>query len=715
MYTTIRRNLFHFVATVFGAVTLATRSWAAISVGSSGVGPLPFDAAPTGTDFLRGYFGGGSGSFTTTAGVDAAVRSVPASAFTPAFTLATSATMPPSVYSYGFRYNTTGHFLQSRAATTSSGATNTSAAVLLLATLQNDSGAVQSGIDVSYDFGVNNILAAELPGHRVYWSLTGAGADWQFIPELSGTEVAGRLSAHLNLGSWPAGGLLYLLWFDDNGSGDPDTSYTIDNFSVTLPASIPVELVSSPTNTVANEGQTVVMHVDVLGSGLQYQWYHDGASMQDLSVCNLGHQHVITGASGSSGANLTIKSVEPGDAGEYFCVIMNFSGEVISIPATLTVNPDTTPPRLRFAFPGAASTNIVLYFSEPLNDSCAPTGNGGVVTDLSTWSVDELIPGQPDRPLGVHSFTNSPDITGATVIGINTFIAPLNPSHVLRITLNADLPDTSAAQNVLPFESVFYVGASTNELVSLSHAWRYNDQDANPGPNWFSSEPAGFLTGPGPFDAKRDGGAGGGPDGLGDCRAATLYGLGTVGTCLRLQSPISQTNLITANFWTHFNFSGDPAVTILRVLGKVDDGAVIYLNGQELQRIRMASAPAAISRSTFASGTVNDTDAQDAFEFIAPALLHSGDNLVAVELHQSTSISSDLTMGLRLVAVTPPSPRLSITHDFGFVTLNWQPNGGQLQYRDSLSSGQWTTISGATSGYSEESNHPRRFFRVVLP
>src|SRR6185436_4392471 len=172
-----------------------------------------------------------------------------------------------------------------------------------------------------------------------------------------------------------------------NANGVTDPGYTIDNFAVSVAAGVPVELINSPTNTVATEGQTVIMHVEAIGSGLQYQWYHDGGIMQNLSSCNLGHNHVITGAAGGNGANLVIQSVEPGDAGEYFCVIMNFSGEVISIPATLTVNPDTTPPRLRFALPGAAPTNIVLYFSEPLNDSCAPTGNGGVVTDLSTWSV----------------------------------------------------------------------------------------------------------------------------------------------------------------------------------------------------------------------------------------------------------------------------------------------------------------------------------------
>ena len=245
----------------------------------------------------------------------------------------------------------------------------------------------------------------------------------------------------------------------------------------------------------------------------------------------------------------------------------------------------------------------------------------------------------------------------------------------------------------------------------MNALWTYNDQDVDPGPNWFLNEPAGFLTGPGPFDAKRDGGTVG-PDGLDDCRTTTLYGLGNVGTCLRLQSPVTQTNLITSYFWRQFSISSDPAQTILHWDGKVDDGAVLYLNGVELQRLRMPSTT--ITKATFASGGVNDGDAPDSFDFIAPASLRTGANLLAVELHQSALNSSDLTMGMRVTAVTPPTPRLTATYSSGSIILNWQPNLGELQYTDNLEAPDWKPIPGATSGYSETANRLRRFYRVVL-
>src|SRR5258707_812554 len=80
----------------------ATVAEAAISVGPSGAGPLTFDTAPTGTDFLTAFFGGTGGSFTSTADEDSAVATLAASEFTPDFTLPTSATIPPSTYAYGF-------------------------------------------------------------------------------------------------------------------------------------------------------------------------------------------------------------------------------------------------------------------------------------------------------------------------------------------------------------------------------------------------------------------------------------------------------------------------------------------------------------------------------------------------------------------------------------------------------------------------------------
>ena len=182
----------NLLASLLAMACLVASARAAISVGPNGAGPLTFDTAPTGTDFLSGFYLGDGTSFATTEQVDAAIATLASTDITPAFLLATATTVPPNTYAYAFRYNTTGLLLQSRP-TTQSGAMNPlSAGIVMMATLQNDTGADQSGIVLGYDMAVSNPVAGELPGFRVYFSLTGEAGSWQVIPELSGIEANSR-------------------------------------------------------------------------------------------------------------------------------------------------------------------------------------------------------------------------------------------------------------------------------------------------------------------------------------------------------------------------------------------------------------------------------------------------------------------------------------------------------------------------------------------
>jgi len=710
----MRVNLVRFVLAVSAAACLMTGARAAILVGPGGAGPLTFDSAPTGTDFLTAYFGGDGTTYATTQDIDADVQTIPAAAFQANFVLAQSATQPPSPYAYGFRYNTAGLFLQSRATTVSGAATNPgSAAVVMLGTFQNDTGADQPVITLSYNMTTNTPAVGELPGHRVYFSVGGAAGTWQLIPELSGIETNGLLSAALNLGAWPNGGLLYIFWFDDNANTVSDTSYALDNLAIQIGSGpeVPAEITddSALTNRTVPELASLTLSITAVGNPISYQWFHDATPLENSTNCNNGNRRVISGA---RSATLRIDGVETTDAGFYYCAVSNALNEANSVAAEITITPDTVAPRIMFASLGANPSEIVLQLSEPLNDSCLDVGTGGAVSDLSTWVVEELVPGAGPQQLGVDSFTNTPSMTGARVIGLRTFLSPSDPSNPIRITTQTELYDTSAAQNILPANTVIFVANSSNELVSLNAVWRYNDQDVDPGPNWFqpSFDASSFPQGPGPFDAKRDQPAPGG-----HCRPTALHGLGDVGTCINLTSPVTGTNLITANFWTRFNFNGDPATSLLRLNGKADDGAVIYLNGQELQRIRLPAAPAPITRTTFANAAVNDPDPQDVFDYLSPASLAQGENVLAVELHQASLTSSDYTLGLHVYAFTAPLPRLTITHNAGNVTLTWSPELGELQYTDSLEPADWNPIANATSGYSEPANQPGRFYRVALP
>ena len=198
---------------------LATLAEAAISVGPAGSGTLTFDTFPTVADgWSTVTNAGGNADIADAAALDAAVQNNVASAIN--LPLGSSATVNPSISANAIaRWNSALQLIQ----TVPTGVQYVS----LLATLRNDTGADQSALTLSYDLNelsaTNTTVVEEIPGHRIYWSLTGAANSWQVIPSLSSVGTPGTLLATVNLGSWPNGSSLYILWADDNANADRNT------------------------------------------------------------------------------------------------------------------------------------------------------------------------------------------------------------------------------------------------------------------------------------------------------------------------------------------------------------------------------------------------------------------------------------------------------------------------------------------------------------
>ncbi len=104
----------------------------------------------------------------------------------------------------------------------------------------------------------------------------------------------------------------------------------------------------------------------------------------------------------------------------------------------------------------------------------------------------------------------------------------------------------------------------------------------------------------------------------------------------------------TYYFRSHFDFPTNKTGFRLEAETVLDDGAVIYLNGQDVKRIGMPSGT--IDYSIFASRTITDGNLEGPFE-LPTADLKEGDNVLAVEVHQANADSSDITFGLRLNAI----------------------------------------------------------------
>jgi hypothetical protein len=109
--------------------------------------------------------------------------------------------------------------------------------------------------------------------------------------------------------------------------------------------------------------------------------------------------------------------------------------------------------------------------------------------------------------------------------------------------------------------------------------------------------------------------------------------------------------VFTHYFRTTFVTPEVPVGAQLRFGLSIDDGAVFYLNGQEVLRRRLPSG--LIEMKTLANSDVPNATLEAPFYYTASALV-PGTNLLAVEVHQSKTNSPDMAMAVSLTLV--PSP-----------------------------------------------------------
>jgi hypothetical protein len=210
-------------------------------------------------------------------------------------------------------------------------------------------------------------------------------------------------------------------------------------------------------------------------------------------------------------------------------------------------------------------------------------------------------------------------------------------------------------------------------LVPTGAIWRYEDSGADLGTAWrdLAFNDAAWPGGPAPL-------------GYGDGDEATLVA--------------SNRARITTYFRRAFP-SPAPAQfqqLLLRLLR--DDGAVVYLNGQEVFRSNMPTG--AVDFLTYAASAVTGGDEVTDYYSIAlnPARLLAGTNVLAVEVHQHGTNSSDLSFDLELLGHPPDTlPRLAAGRAAEGVLLRWPVWGSDFALHSTTNLGPpvvWQAMSG---------------------
>ncbi len=185
------------------------------------------------------------------------------------------------------------------------------------------------------------------------------------------------------------------------------------------------------------------------------------------------------------------------------------------------------------------------------------------------------------------------------------------------------------------------VRTAEQTLITAGSAWKYNDSGTNLGTAWRSAayNDAAWATGSAPL-------------GYGDGDEATVLSYGS--------NPNNRR--ITYYFRRAFTAANPTALAGLTVRYVRDDGCVIYVNGVEVVRSNMPSGT--VSYTTRASTAIGGAAESAWLESpIDPALLVSGTNVIAVELHQQAPTSTDISfdLELRASAAATPTPTVSLT------------------------------------------------------
>jgi hypothetical protein len=167
-------------------------------------------------------------------------------------------------------------------------------------------------------------------------------------------------------------------------------------------------------------------------------------------------------------------------------------------------------------------------------------------------------------------------------------------------------------------------------LVAIGSVWKYLDNGTDQGTAWHD---AGFDD--------STWAAGAGQLGYGDGDETTTVGFG----------PDANNKYATTYFRRTFNIPNASRYKSLMLRLLHDDGAVVYLNGQEVYRNNMPAG--AVTYQTHASATVQGAD-ENIYKNknLEPRLLVNGTNVIAVEVHQDRPDSSDISFDMELIGTT---------------------------------------------------------------
>jgi hypothetical protein len=214
--------------------------------------------------------------------------------------------------------------------------------------------------------------------------------------------------------------------------------------------------------------------------------------------------------------------------------------------------------------------------------------------------------------------------------------------NVIAVEIHQDAPNSSdIAMNLLLSGNVVPVSTGDSLITNNETNWRFLVSSTDPGATWKSVGLSETSWGTG----------------------TTILGYGDADTSIPNHQVGDGANAgngfaknITTYFRKHFTLTNPlPNYLSLNLSLICDDGAVVYLNGTQIYSQNM---PAVFTNTTVASTSIANA-AERTWTNVTlnfANLLVVGDNVIAVEIHQDASNSSDIAMNLLLKGNATASP-----------------------------------------------------------
>ena len=183
----------------------------------------------------------------------------------------------------------------------------------------------------------------------------------------------------------------------------------------------------------------------------------------------------------------------------------------------------------------------------------------------------------------------------------------------------------------------FVLVEASDGLVGRGARWKYLVAASDPGPSWMAAQYDDGAWPSGQVEA-----------GYGETGQGTDVGIADTDALLAGVQPN-----VTTYFRHTFQVADPTRFTGLNLRLKRDDGAVVYLNGRELMRSAMAAGQVGFATLGNSGANVSD-DGNTWYSQVIPSSqgwLSSGANTLAVEVHNASPSSGDLTFDFELSAV----------------------------------------------------------------